>query len=86
VDDDLQSDASVSEHFYQLHLVQAGGIPTPRLNTIETPRHGRLSRKQQWGLLMFLIGLPYIRTKAQQYFETLRNEDSASSSETTVSL
>jgi len=66
--------------------VQAGGIPTPRLNTIEPRRNGRLSRRQQWGLLVFLVGLPYIRTKAQQYFETLRNEDDSASPETTVSL
>ena len=66
--------------------MQAGGLPTPRLNTIEPRRNGRLHRKQQWGLLVFLVGLPYVRTKAQQYFETLRNEDSDSLSEVTVSL
>jgi peroxin-12 len=66
--------------------VQAGGIPTPRLDEIEPRRLTHLTRKQRWGLLVFLVGLPYIRTKAQQYFETLRNEDDSASPETTVSL
>lgn len=34
-----------------------------------------MSRRQRWGMLVFLVGLPYVRTKAQQYFERLRGED-----------
>lgn len=34
-----------------------------------------MNRKQRWGMLLFLVGLPYVRTKAQQCFERLRAEE-----------
>lgn len=68
-------DASVSEHFYQLHLVQRSTMPTPRLDMVEPRPPRRMSRRQRWGMLLFLVGLPYVRIKAQQYFERLRSED-----------
>jgi hypothetical protein len=55
------------------------------LDTIESRKKGYLTRKQRWGVLAFLVGLPYIRIKAQQHFEDLRNEDHGTSSETRVS-
>ena len=68
-------DASVSEHFYQLHLTPTSPIKTPRMDMIAPrPRRG-LNRSQRWGMLFFLVGFPYLRIKAQQKFERLRNEE-----------
>ncbi|EIW71438.1 hypothetical protein TREMEDRAFT_67766 [Tremella mesenterica DSM 1558] len=61
--------ASISEHFYQLRLSSVGET-TPRLDRI-APKRNILSRKQRWGLLVFLVGLPYIRARLQDHFEQL---------------
>ncbi|WVR07920.1 hypothetical protein IAU60_004963 [Kwoniella sp. DSM 27419] len=63
--------ASVSEHFYGLRTIPSGSIHAPRLDAFEPPKRRKLSRRQQWGLLMFLVGLPYIRARAQDYYERL---------------
>jgi hypothetical protein len=82
---DMNPDASVSEHFYQLHLVPHQRVATPRLTALEGRRRIRLSSRQRWGLLVFLVGLPYLRIKAQQYFESLRGTDGDTQDLTRVS-
>ncbi|WWD20467.1 hypothetical protein CI109_104943 [Kwoniella shandongensis] len=70
--------ASISEHFYGLRIFPSHTISTPRLSSIEPPRRRNLSRKQGWGLLLFLVGLPYLRARTQDYYERLgggRDED-----------
>ncbi|WWC92657.1 uncharacterized protein L201_007616 [Kwoniella dendrophila CBS 6074] len=69
--------ASVSEHFYGLRTIPSNSLKTPRLDRLysnspfPSPNRRDLSRKQRWGLLLFLVGLPYIRARAQDYFDSL---------------
>ncbi len=51
----MSVDASLSEHFYQLRLLPSRSIPTPRLSALEPPQTRKLSRRQRWGLLIFLV-------------------------------
>ncbi|WWC73836.1 uncharacterized protein I206_107808 [Kwoniella pini CBS 10737] len=67
--------ASIAEHFYGLRLTPTSAIPTPRLNTLSPPKRSSLSRKQRWGMLLVLVGLPYLRARAQDYFESLGGGD-----------
>ncbi|KAK8849838.1 hypothetical protein IAR55_005174 [Kwoniella newhampshirensis] len=72
--------ASISEHFYGLRASPSKSLSTPRLDAIEPTRRRDLTRKQRWGLLLFLVGLPYVRVRAQDYYERLgggREEDEA---------
>ncbi|KAI9638709.1 Pex12 amino terminal region-domain-containing protein [Dioszegia hungarica] len=64
--------ASLSEHFYGLRLAPVNGIPTPRLDALDGSRPPRgLSKKQRWGMLLILVGMPYLRARAQDYYERL---------------
>ncbi|WVQ66195.1 uncharacterized protein L199_004374 [Kwoniella botswanensis] len=64
--------ASISEHFYGLRSTPISSMNTPRLDAFTPPRRRKgISRKQRWGLLLFLVGLPYVRARAQDYFESL---------------
>ncbi|OWZ78711.1 peroxin-12 [Cryptococcus neoformans Tu401-1] len=69
--------ASVSEHFYGLRLVPSRAFISPRLDSlsqaqlINSPLATNLTRKQRWGILIFIVGLPYVRARAQDYFERL---------------
>ncbi|WVW87080.1 hypothetical protein I302_109137 [Kwoniella bestiolae CBS 10118] len=63
--------ASISEHFYGLRSTPISSLKTPRLDTFSPPRRKGMTRKQRWGLLVFLVGLPYVRARAQDYFESL---------------
>jgi len=51
----LTPDASLSEHFYQLRAVPEPPMPTTRLARHSPPRRN-LTRRQRWGLLVFLVG------------------------------
>jgi len=64
---DTPQDASLSEHFYNLKLAPAS-IPTPRLGNMYTAKP-RLSNRQRWGMLLILVGLPYIRARADDAYE-----------------
>ncbi|ORX37527.1 Pex12 amino terminal region-domain-containing protein [Kockovaella imperatae] len=61
--------ASVSEHFHQLYHVQATRYPRTHSSAFQRP--GRLTRRQRWGLLVFLVGIPYLRARAHSYYEEL---------------
>ncbi|KAL7424563.1 ubiquitin-protein ligase peroxin 12 [Cryptotrichosporon argae] len=79
--------ASISEHFYHLRLVPASR-PTPRLNALQGHRQSGLSRAQRWGLLGFLVGVPYARARAQDLYERLggRDVEAAGTGRGTLSL
>lgn len=62
------ADASLSEYFYQLRLVP-DHTPTPRLGTVHETRTPRLSNKQRWGMLLVLVGLPYIRARMDDAYD-----------------
>ncbi|WVF68357.1 hypothetical protein IAT40_003122 [Kwoniella sp. CBS 6097] len=63
--------ASISEHFYGLRSRPTQSFPTPRLSAFEGSARRNLSSKQRWALLVFLVGVPYIRARGQDYFERL---------------
>ncbi|OCF73354.1 hypothetical protein I204_06586 [Kwoniella mangroviensis CBS 8886] len=64
--------ASISEHFYGLRSTPISSIKTPRLDAFSPPKRRKgMSRRQRWGLLLFLVGLPYVRARAQDHFESL---------------
>ncbi|OCF39681.1 hypothetical protein I317_06536 [Kwoniella heveanensis CBS 569] len=63
--------ASISEHFYGLRSKPTQAFPRPRLTAFEGSTKRNLTRKQRWGLLFFLVGLPYVRARGQDYFERL---------------
>ncbi|KIY34203.1 peroxin-12 [Cryptococcus gattii E566] len=69
--------ASVSEHFHGLRLVPSRTFFSPRLDRLpqtqpfSPPSSTNLTRRQRWGILIFIVGLPYVRTRAQDYFERL---------------
>ncbi|WVQ84852.1 hypothetical protein IAT38_007009 [Cryptococcus sp. DSM 104549] len=65
--------ASISEHFYSLRLSPSSPLPTPRLSQIEPPPASRrnLSRRQRWAMLLFLVGVPYLRARLQDYYERM---------------
>ncbi|TYJ52663.1 hypothetical protein B9479_006712 [Cryptococcus floricola] len=68
--------ASISEHFYGLRLAPHPSLSSshlPRLSSISPPRSQGLSRRQRWSMLLFLVGLPYARARAQDYYERLAN-------------
>ncbi|ODN83968.1 hypothetical protein L202_00007 [Cryptococcus amylolentus CBS 6039] len=68
--------ASISEHFYGLRLAPHSSPSSshlPRLSSISRPRSQGLSRRQRWSMLLFLVGLPYARARAQDYYERLAN-------------
>ncbi|WOO82116.1 Peroxisome assembly protein 12 [Vanrija pseudolonga] len=61
-------DASLSEHFYGLRLTPTH-IPTPRLASIQAATRPRLSNRQRWGMLLVLVGLPYVRARADDAYD-----------------
>ncbi|WVQ95909.1 hypothetical protein IAU59_003008 [Kwoniella sp. CBS 9459] len=63
--------ASISEHFYGLRAKPTQAVLTPRLSAFEGPTRRNLTKRQMWGLLVFLVGLPYIRARGQDYYERL---------------
>ncbi|ORY34562.1 Pex12 amino terminal region-domain-containing protein [Naematelia encephala] len=68
----LKKHSNLSDHFYQLRLVPNGKLPTPRLDALgASPGQRRISRRQRWGMLLLLVGLPYVRARAQDYYEQL---------------
>ncbi|ODO07651.1 hypothetical protein L198_01232 [Cryptococcus wingfieldii CBS 7118] len=70
--------ASISEHFYGLRLAPHPSLSSshlPHLSSISPLRSQGLSRRQRWLMLLFLVGLPYARARAQDYYERLANVD-----------
>ncbi|WRT69841.1 uncharacterized protein IL334_006832 [Kwoniella shivajii] len=70
--------ASISEHFYGLRLTPSRNLATPRLDRFSQAKRKSISRKQRFALLVFLVGVPYVRARAQDYFERMgggRNPD-----------
>lgn len=61
-------DASLSEHFYQLRLAPAR-VHTPRLGSIHAQQPSRLSNRQRWGMLLVLVGLPYVRARLDDMYD-----------------
>ncbi|GMK59364.1 hypothetical protein CspeluHIS016_0703790 [Cutaneotrichosporon spelunceum] len=61
-------DASLSEYFYQLRLVP-DHTPTPRLGSVHPTTTPRLSNRQRWGMLLILVGLPYLRARADDAYD-----------------
>ncbi|WVQ71349.1 hypothetical protein IAR50_000877 [Cryptococcus sp. DSM 104548] len=62
--------ASISEHFYGLRLASQPQR-LPRLSAMQSNRPQALNRRQRWIMLLFLVGLPYVRARAQDYYERL---------------
>jgi len=65
--------ASFSEHFYGLKRRRKPVIETERANAAVggIPQHEKLRKIDMFQSLMFLVGVPYIRAKAQDYYEQL---------------
>ncbi|KAJ7591395.1 cyclin-dependent protein kinase inhibitor [Mycena floridula] len=65
--------ASFSEHFYGLKRRRRPYIPTERVQAAVggIPGGEALGRREIWRSLLLLVGLPYLRAKAQDYYEEL---------------
>lgn len=64
----LTTDASLSEYFYGLRLVP-DHIPTQRLGSIQPVKTPRLSSRQRWGMLVVLVGIPYLRARLDDAYD-----------------
>lgn len=64
----IPTDASLSEYFYQLRLVP-DHTPTPRLGAVYQTSTPRLSNRQRWGMLLVLVGLPYLRARMDDAYD-----------------
>ncbi|KAI0693585.1 Pex12 amino terminal region-domain-containing protein [Cytidiella melzeri] len=65
--------ASFSENFYGLKRRRRPAFETERARAAVggVPAEEKLRRQEIWRSMIFLIGLPYLRAKAQDYFEAL---------------
>jgi hypothetical protein len=65
--------ASFSENFYGLKRRRRPWVETERVKAAVggIPAGEKLRSKEVWGSLLFLVGLPYLRAKAHDYFEEL---------------
>jgi len=65
--------ASFSEHFYGLKRRRKPVIETDRADAAVggIPEQGKLRRIDILGSVVFLVGVPYLRAKAQDYYEQL---------------
>ncbi|GJJ07584.1 hypothetical protein Clacol_001787 [Clathrus columnatus] len=66
-------DASFAENFYGLKRRRKQFIPTERADLAVNSLlpENKLRSKDIWQSLLFLIGIPYLRAKAQDYYESL---------------
>ncbi|WVO14945.1 hypothetical protein L204_102586 [Cryptococcus depauperatus] len=65
--------ASIAEHFYGLEVSQSVSV-TPRLSRFFPTTRG-LTRKQRWGMLVYLVGLPWARARLQDLYERLNEPE-----------
>ncbi|KAK2466431.1 hypothetical protein APHAL10511_002073 [Amanita phalloides] len=65
--------ASFAENFYGLKRRRKPFIPTDKTSAAVggLPTGGKLGDREIWRSLLFLVGVPYIRAKAQDYYEEL---------------
>ncbi|KAF8320737.1 hypothetical protein DL93DRAFT_2124363 [Clavulina sp. PMI_390] len=68
-----EHNASFSEHFYGLKRRRKPVIETERANLAVggVPEQEKLRREDMAKSLFFLVGVPYLRAKAQDYYESL---------------
>ncbi|TFK29232.1 hypothetical protein FA15DRAFT_664146 [Coprinopsis marcescibilis] len=69
----MKHNASFSENFYGLKRRRRPYIETDRTKAAigQVPAGERLRSREIWQSLVFLVGIPYVRAKAHDYFEEL---------------